>query len=55
MNSLGLHEYHQSLKASFTGINGEEAVVHYGDTVADGQRFVLAVGDEDARQALLFL
>ena len=33
--SLSLHEVHQSLGASFTTINGLEAVAHYIDPAAE--------------------
>jgi len=35
MNSLALHEFHQSLKASFGELNGSEIVLHYGDMLAE--------------------
>src|SRR5881396_1487649 len=35
MNSLVLHELHDGLNASFTEVNGLEAVEHYGDPLAE--------------------
>ena len=35
MSSLALHEFHQSLNASFGELNGAEIVLHYGDMLAE--------------------
>jgi folate-binding protein YgfZ len=35
MHKLGLHEFHARLKAQFCDVNGEEAVAHYGDSLAE--------------------
>lgn len=35
MNQLGLHEFHQSLGAQFGEVAGAEAVLHYGDALAE--------------------
>jgi folate-binding protein YgfZ len=35
MNGLGLHEFHHSLGAQFGEVAGEEAVLHYGDALAE--------------------
>lgn len=35
MTELSLHEFHHSLKAVFTEVNGMEMVAHYGDVLAE--------------------
>lgn len=35
MNSLALHEFHNSLNARFVEVNGMEVVAHYGDALAE--------------------
>lgn len=35
MTGLSLHEFHQSLNAAFTEVNGAEVVSHYGDVLAE--------------------
>lgn len=35
MNSLALHEFHHSLNARFSEVNGMEVVAHYGDTLVE--------------------
>ena len=35
MTPLSLHEFHQSLGATFCELNGEETVAHYGDWLAE--------------------
>ena len=35
MTSLSLHEFHESLGARFTSVNGAEFVDHYGDALAE--------------------
>src|SRR5256885_828048 len=35
MSPLSLHEFHQSLNALFTDVNGLEVVGHYGDPLAE--------------------
>lgn len=35
MTPLALHAYHQSLNAQFINVNGQEAVEHYGDPIAE--------------------
>ncbi len=35
MSALALHEFHRSLNAAFTEVNGMEAVNHYGDALAE--------------------
>src|ERR1700743_788287 len=35
MNPLTLHEFHQSLDAHFSALNGTEVVTHYGDSLAE--------------------
>src|SRR6185503_9749566 len=35
MARLTLHDFHQSLNASFTDVNGAEVVSHYGDALGE--------------------
>jgi folate-binding protein YgfZ len=35
MGSLLLHEFHQAMGAQFLDVNGQEAVAHYGDALAE--------------------
>src|SRR5436853_7677895 len=35
MTPLGLHEFHDELRAHFTEVNGMEVVAHYGDWLAE--------------------
>lgn len=44
MNRLALHELHQGLGAHFIGVNGEEAVAHYGDVSAERDALRVSVG-----------
>src|SRR5216117_865205 len=44
MNSLVLHELHDGLNASFTEVNGLEAVEHYGDPLAENAALRGAAG-----------
>ena len=57
MNLLALHELHQTLKATFTEVNGFEAVAHYGDHRAEyaALRASAAVFDLSFRSRLCLL
>lgn len=57
MNTLSLHELHASLGASFTSVNQMEAVLHYGDAMAefDALHGSVAVMDLGYRSRLCLL
>ena len=57
MSPLALHEFHQTLNASFTEVNGAEAVAHYGDWRAEhaALRASAAVLDLSFRSRLCLL
>ncbi|MFM8468610.1 MAG: aminomethyl transferase family protein, partial [Limisphaerales bacterium] len=54
MNRLALHDLHQGRGAHFFAVNGEEAVAHYGDLMAerDALRDRVGVVDLSCRSRL---